>query len=129
MHGERGQVLPLMAIGLLAVLLGLAGLAIDVGSWYQAKRHVQAVADASALAAAQALPGDGVTAKSYATSYAATNGGSIDTPQFAPATSPTKDTVTVTATQSAPSFHESTWNAPKPTTSKLPLPPLPSNVE
>jgi hypothetical protein len=93
---ERGQVLPLMAVGLLVVLLGSAGLAIDVGSWYQAKRHAQAVADAAVLAAVQELPGSTGQARSTALSYAAKNRGSIDQPVFTTTTIP-NDTVKVVA--------------------------------
>jgi hypothetical protein len=93
---ERGQVLPLLAIGLLAVLLGAAGLAIDVGSWYQAQRRAQAVADAAALAAVQELPGSTGQARSTALSYAAKNGGSIDQPAFA-TSAIANDTVKVVA--------------------------------
>ena len=77
MRGERGQVLPLMAVGLLVVLLGAAGLAIDVGSWYQAKRHAQAVADAAALAAVQELPDSAAAAADVARDYAAKNEGTL----------------------------------------------------
>jgi Putative Flp pilus-assembly TadE/G-like len=51
---HRGQVLVLFAI-LLVVLLGAAGLSIDVGRQVAERRHVQTAADAGALAACRAL--------------------------------------------------------------------------
>ena len=51
---QRGQVLVLFAI-LLVVLLGAAGLSIDVGRQVAERRHVQTAADAGALAACRAL--------------------------------------------------------------------------
>ena len=53
------------------VLLGMAAVGIDVGSWYQAQRHDQSVADAAALAGAQALPDDPAQQASRATCRAA----------------------------------------------------------
>jgi hypothetical protein len=50
----RGQVLVIFAI-LLVVLLGFAGLAIDVGRQNAEQRHIQTAADAAALAACRAL--------------------------------------------------------------------------
>jgi Flp pilus assembly protein TadG len=70
---DRGQATVLTVL-FLAVLLGVAALAIDVGTWYKQKRDLQAVADAAALAGAQALPEDPATATSLALQYASTNG-------------------------------------------------------
>jgi len=53
---ERGQIMPLLALGVLLVMLGFAALAIDVGHAYFAQRQLQASADAAALAGAQVLP-------------------------------------------------------------------------
>lgn len=50
----RGQVLVLFAV-LIVVLLGLAGLAIDVGRLVAERRHAQHAVDAGALAACRAL--------------------------------------------------------------------------
>lgn len=47
--GERGQVLPLMAGGLIALIL-LVGLVIDTGVAFQARRNAQNVADLAAMA-------------------------------------------------------------------------------
>jgi hypothetical protein len=52
---ERGQALIVVA-GLLPVLLGMAGIAIDYGSYASERRYLQNSADAIALAAAQELP-------------------------------------------------------------------------
>jgi hypothetical protein len=54
MAAVRGQVLVMFAI-LLVVLLGFAGLAIDVGRQNAEQRHIQTAADAAALAACQAM--------------------------------------------------------------------------
>jgi hypothetical protein len=50
----RGQVLVIVALGII-VLLGVAGIAIDVGRLMAERRHLQTAADAGALAACQAL--------------------------------------------------------------------------
>jgi Flp pilus assembly protein TadG len=73
---EGGQVLVLLAV-MLTILLGFAGLAADVGTWYRAQRQAQTVVDAAALAAAQALPGDTEAATRQALNYAQRNGTSI----------------------------------------------------
>jgi hypothetical protein len=51
---RRGQVLVLFAI-LLVVLLGAAGLSVDIGRQVAERRHIQTAADAGALAACRAL--------------------------------------------------------------------------
>jgi Flp pilus assembly protein TadG len=68
---ERGQILPLVAVALVA-LLGISAFAIDVGFAYYAKRQLQSATDAAALAGAQDLP-NAVTAVATAASYAAAN--------------------------------------------------------
>jgi len=55
MRDERGQVLVLVAVAMVA-LIAVAGLAIDVGYAYYAQRSLQASVDAAALAGAQELP-------------------------------------------------------------------------
>lgn len=70
---EQGQATVLTVV-FLSVLLGMAALAIDVGTWYKQKRDMQSVADAAALAGAQALPEDPSTASSLAIQYASQNG-------------------------------------------------------
>ena len=54
---ERGQAIVLV-VAVLAVLIGIAALVIDGGSWLRAQRHLQTAADAGALAGAQNLPTD-----------------------------------------------------------------------
>ena len=54
-RGETGQVLVLFAVALV-VLFGMAGLVIDIGYAFYAKRSMQASADAAALAGASQLP-------------------------------------------------------------------------
>jgi hypothetical protein len=54
------------------VLLAMAALAVDTGHLFQVRAHLQAMADASALAAAQELPSQ-VNARSVAMQYALTN--------------------------------------------------------
>jgi Flp pilus assembly protein TadG len=68
---EHGQVLPLTAL-MLAVLIGFAGLVVDVGRAYVAQRQLQTAVDAAALVAAQNLPKAGV-AQSEAVSYSGLN--------------------------------------------------------
>jgi hypothetical protein len=50
-RGERGQIIPLVALAL-AVLMGAASLAVDVGYWRYQERLQQAAADSAAVAAA-----------------------------------------------------------------------------
>jgi hypothetical protein len=71
---EDGQVTVLTAI-FMVVLLGFAGLVLDVGSWFRQQRATQSTVDAAALAGAQALPASPANATSLATSYANKNGG------------------------------------------------------
>ena len=73
LRDERGQAFVLV-VASLVVLLGMAALGIDVGSWYKAQRHDQAVADAAALAGSQALPDDPSQAQALALDYANKNG-------------------------------------------------------
>jgi hypothetical protein len=65
---ERGQVLLLSAL-LIPVLLGMAGMAVDAGSYASDRRQLQNAADAIALAAAQELP-DGSDTQSLADEWA-----------------------------------------------------------
>lgn len=74
--GERGQVLMITA-GILPILLGMAGLAVDYGSYASERRDLQNAADSIALAAAQELPDQG-DAESVADDWAARNGIDLD---------------------------------------------------
>ncbi len=71
-RGERGQVLYIV-VGLLAVLGGVAALAIDLGGYAADRRDLQNAADAIALAASQDLP-NVITAQATADAWAAKNG-------------------------------------------------------
>jgi hypothetical protein len=73
---ERGQAIVLMTLSLV-VILGMATLVLDVGSWYHTKRRLQGTADAAALAGAQLLPTDPSGAQSQALTYADKNGGDV----------------------------------------------------
>jgi Flp pilus assembly protein TadG len=99
---ERGQVMVLTAVGMIA-LCGMAALAIDVGSWFRDSRRVQLIADAAALAGAQALPNSTSQATNLANTYAATNGGSVASLSYTTKYR-SNDTVTVTVTDQAPTF-------------------------
>jgi Flp pilus assembly protein TadG len=66
---ERGAVVVLVAL-LLPLMMGLAALAVDVGSWYLTQTQLQAAADAAALAGAADLPSSPSGAESYAQSIA-----------------------------------------------------------
>jgi Flp pilus assembly protein TadG len=70
--GESGQVVVFAVVSMLS-LLGMSALVIDIGYGFLVKRRAQAAADASALAAAQALPNDTDTASSLSSNYAAQN--------------------------------------------------------
>lgn len=74
---ERGQVLPLMAISL-TVVMGFAGIAIDVGYLEYQQRQQQNATDAAAIGGAQQLVyagcGNSSVAQTSAQADAATNG-------------------------------------------------------
>ena len=72
MRGERGGVLVLVAL-MFPLMLAFAALVIDVGHAYQVRRHLQASADAAALAGAQELPNMS-NAQVVANAYDATTG-------------------------------------------------------
>ena len=77
-RSESGQAVVLSVVWMV-VLIGMAGLVIDVGSWYRSQRNLQAQADASALAAAQELPDSTANATGVAKSYALKNGYTLPT--------------------------------------------------
>jgi len=95
-------VVVLVAVSLVA-LLGMAGFAIDVATWYQVHRKQQSIADAAAMAAAGDLPLSTGQASLDASSYASKNGGSVNTIGFSKTYLP-DDTVTVTAQKVAPAY-------------------------
>jgi hypothetical protein len=73
---EGGQTIVLTVIALVS-LLGMAALVLDVGAWFHEKRHLQATADAAALAGAQKLPMDPGGAQAQAIVYGNKNGGGV----------------------------------------------------
>jgi hypothetical protein len=96
--GERGQTMALVAV-FLVTLLGMAALVIDVGSWYQDKRHLQDDADAAALAGASYLPaGTPIANATILFNANKLNGETVSITQ------PTPDTIKVIATYVAPTF-------------------------
>jgi len=99
---QRGQVFVLAAVAMVA-MCGMAGFAIDVGSWYRTHRAQQAIADSAALAAAAALPRTTGQATTAAQSYAAKNGGATASITFQ-TQNLSNDTITVTASATAPTY-------------------------
>ena len=90
---QRGQA-TVLSLVFMVVLLGMAALVLDIGSWYRADRATQSTADAAALAGAQALPDDTAQASSLASSYATKNGGGLQSVSFSSSYGP-NDTITV----------------------------------
>jgi hypothetical protein len=101
-RSDRGQATVLTVL-FITVLLGMAALVLDAGSWFRAQRSTQAAADASALAAAQALPESLGQASALATSYVAKNGGGSSTVTFS-SKIVANDTVKVRVERDAPGF-------------------------
>jgi Flp pilus assembly protein TadG len=97
---EGGQVFVFAAVSMVGIC-AMAGFAIDVGSWYQAHRKQQSVADAAALAAATDLPVSTSSATTDAQSFAAKNGGTISSITYS-TTNMANDTVKVTVTKTVP---------------------------
>jgi hypothetical protein len=104
---ESGQAV-VFVVFMLTVLLGMAALVIDVGSWYQADRRLQTAADAAALAGAQELPTDQASAETVALDYAQENYSGIPAPTV---TFPNTYTIDVAATAETPGFFASVVNA------------------
>ena len=101
-RSEQGQVVVVM-VAFLAVLLGVAGLVLDVGSWYKEDRATQAAADAAALAGAQGLPASTDAASKLADEYATKNGGGDVEISFGTKVA-ANDLITVTVARPAPAF-------------------------
>jgi Flp pilus assembly protein TadG len=102
---ERGAVLPLVVISMV-VFLGMAALAVDLGSLWQQQRQTQAAADAAALAGAQDLPGSPGTATTQAQSYVTQNVSGAGTPVVS---QPNSLQIKVTVNKSAPTFFGNTF--------------------
>jgi hypothetical protein len=76
-HGQSGQIVPLVAISLTA-LMGFSGMAVDRGYWSYQQRQQQSATDAAAVGGAQALAEAGCPSSASAQSAAyndATNNG------------------------------------------------------
>jgi hypothetical protein len=76
LRSEAGQAAALTAV-FMTVLLGSCAAVLDVGAWFREDRDTQRIADAAALAGAQALPESTGTAQALAIEYADKNGGGI----------------------------------------------------
>jgi hypothetical protein len=94
---DSGQAFIFVAISLM-VLVGMAALVIDGGSWWHSQRHLQTSADAAALAGAQNLP-DQPSASATAIDYAKRNYSGLADPAV---TFPSAGVIDVRATTTAP---------------------------
>jgi Flp pilus assembly protein TadG len=107
MRGESGQVI-VFVVAIITILIGMAALVIDGGSWLRAQRQLQTAADAAALAGVQNLPADSSGARSMATSYAQTNYASLPAPTVTFPTTPSpcapNGCIDVLAQTTAPGF-------------------------
>lgn len=99
-RNDRGQATVLTLV-FLVVLLGMAALVLDMGSWYRADRDTQSTADAAALAGAQALPDDAAQARDLAAGYADKNRGGLDSATVSSSIAP-DDTIKVTVKRQSP---------------------------
>ena len=102
-RSDKGQATVLTLV-FLVVLLGMAALVLDVGSWYRADRAVQSTADAAALAGAQSTavrPGQRVHPR---VQYGDKNGGGVNGSGITISNSSlgVNDTITVHLTRPAP---------------------------
>lgn len=103
-RNESGQAVVLSVVWMV-VLLGMAGLVIDVGSWYRSQRNLQSQADAAALAGAQELPADTSTAGGLAQTYALKNGFTLPPSGITiTGTIVPDDSITVKVDKAAPTF-------------------------
>ena len=98
-RSDRGQA-TVPTLVFLVVLLGMAALVLDIGSWYRADRATQSTADAAALAGAQALPSSTTNANTLSLQYVTKNGGGSPSVTFSTKYL-TNDTVKVNVTKPA----------------------------
>jgi Flp pilus assembly protein TadG len=104
LRSETGQAFVISVVWMVA-LLGMAGLVVDVGSWYRSQRELQADADAAALAGAQELPDDTSTAGAQAQNYASKNGFSLAPGAISySGVAVPNDSITVKVKRPAPTF-------------------------
>jgi hypothetical protein len=91
----------------MVAMIGMAGLVLDVGSWFRQQRVSQSTVDSAALAGAQSLPDSTDAATAMATTYAGENGGVAGASvTFASRYAP-NDTITVQQAQPAGGFFSS----------------------
>jgi Flp pilus assembly protein TadG len=102
-EGEAGQVLPIVALALVA-LLGLTALSLDVGRMTITRRQLQNAVDAAAHAGVQVLPEEPGDATNAALDWATRNGlsGTDLLTVSITTTAVDNDTVRVTATRAVP---------------------------
>jgi hypothetical protein len=101
---SRGQAAVLTVL-FLTVLLGATAMSLDVGSWFKAKRQLQATADAAALAGAQGLPDGTDAATALAIQYASDNGHTLTASGISFSSDiTTNDTISVQMSAPAPGF-------------------------
>jgi len=100
-RSESGQVFVFVVV-VLFVLVGMAALVIDGGSWYRAQRQLQSAADAAALAGAQELPTG--SAEAVAADYAQKNYTAPSVTFPVDAACPATSCLDVSANAKAPGF-------------------------
>ena len=110
-RSERGQVTVMAAI-FVVILVGMAGLVLDVGSWFRQQRVQQTTVDAAALAGAQALPGSPSGAIAAANDYANRNGGVAGASITVVSKYAPNDAVVVSQTRTGTGFFSKLFNTP-----------------
>jgi Putative Flp pilus-assembly TadE/G-like len=106
-RSESGQVFVFVAV-IMTALIGMTALVVDVGSWYQAQRHLQTAADAAALAGAQELPTNQASAEAIAHDFAQQNYSGIPAPTV---TFPNTYTIDVAAEADTPGIFAPVLNS------------------
>jgi hypothetical protein len=91
-----------LTVVFLTVLIGMAAIVLDVGSWFRLQRQLQTTADASALAGAHALPDNPAGGISLALQYSTKNGGGVSSGAVSlSSTGVANDTISVKAEKPA----------------------------
>ena len=104
LRSEAGQAAALTAV-FMTVLIGSCAAVLDVGSWFREDRDTQRIADAAALAGAQALPESTADAQALALEYAGKNGGGLPPGNVTfSTTNMPNDTIHTELTRPAPGF-------------------------
>jgi Flp pilus assembly protein TadG len=118
--GEESGVVAVLVAIMLIVFMGMAALAIDLGSFDKAQRQAQAAADAAALAGAQDLTtaNNSVAATADAKTYGNANVGSLDSFTVStPTYNSSFNQITVTVSGTAPRIFSQIWaKTPQPIT-------------